>query len=75
MRLWGKEGMTWPTILGKCGNGSQSSACYGVFGTSVGYCDAGSRGTWVVVGNGGATREVEATGARLRNTRVLMRKG
>jgi hypothetical protein len=27
-----------------------------------------------VVGNGGAEREVEATGAKVGNTRVLMRK-
>jgi hypothetical protein len=60
---------------GKCRNGGQSSACNGVFGASVGNCDADSWGTWVVVGNGGATREVEAAGARVGNTHVLMRRG
>jgi hypothetical protein len=30
-----------------------------VFGTSVGYHDAGSQSTWVVFGNGGAAREEE----------------
>jgi hypothetical protein len=60
---------------GKCRNGGQSSACNGVFRASVGYRDADSWGTWVVVGNGGAAREVEAAGARVGNTCVLMRKG
>jgi hypothetical protein len=45
-----------------------------MFGASVGYRDADSWGTWVVVGNKGAAREVEATGARVGNTHVLMRK-
>ncbi len=45
-----------------------------MFRTSVGYHDADSWGTWVVVGNGGAVREVEANGARVGNTHVLIRK-
>jgi hypothetical protein len=46
-----------------------------MFGASVGYHDADSWGTWFVVGNEGAAREVEAAGARISNTCVLMRKG
>jgi hypothetical protein len=46
-----------------------------MFGASVGYCYADCWGTWVVVGNGGAVREIEVTGASVGNTLVLMRKG
>ncbi len=46
-----------------------------MFGASVGYHDADSWGTRVVVGNRGAEREVEAAGARVGNSHVLMRKG
>jgi hypothetical protein len=56
-------------------NGGQSIAFDGMFGASVGYRDADSWGTRVVVGNEGAAREVEAAGARVSNARVLMRKG
>jgi hypothetical protein len=73
----GKRGhnMAHHYLWGKCRNGSQSSTCHGLFETSVGYRDAYSLGTWVAVGNGGAAREVEATGARAGNTPVLMRNG
>jgi hypothetical protein len=37
-----------------------------VFRASVGYRDADSWGIWVVVGNGGAAREVEAAGRQSR---------
>ncbi len=53
---------------GNCGNGSYSGTCSGVFGAPVCYRDANSWGTWVVVGNGGTAREVEATGAGVGNT-------
>jgi hypothetical protein len=46
-----------------------------MFGAPVGYRDTDSWGTRVVVGNRGAAREVEAAGARVGNTRVLLRKG
>jgi hypothetical protein len=76
MRVWGKEGMTWPAIVdgGSAGTEARVALATECSGHPLVYRDADSWGTWFVVGNRGATREVEAAGARVGNTHVLMRK-
>ena len=69
------HGMARHCCWAKRRNRSESGPCYRVFGAPVCYRDANSWGMWVVVGNRGKEREVEATGTQVGNTHVLMRKG
>jgi hypothetical protein len=76
MRVWGKEGMTWPDIVDGGSAGMEASValateCSGHPLATV-MLTFGARGLF---GNGGAARKEEAAGARVGNTHVLMRKG
>jgi hypothetical protein len=78
MRVWGKEGITWPCIAAGGRDRAEARVAlatdHRLLREAVGYPNPYGGSSWVEIGNGRSRRKIESTGARVGNASVGRRK-